>query len=325
MTLKDDIEQFRRHLNRCLETTEYFYRLCNKIQDCPEDDLSYFFRQLQELCEELEGQLRHTGDCLMDINRQWGNASIQHYQSRIGNITNISGNTSSVNSNSVPVSSGAKFNFPAVNSIYETQLDPDFGTLLKTLMSAQDKFQIFKTRSIAQGIKIAKGKIGESLCHAFLPEIIDSCWFLEGQKGLTVETTTEELAYQTAKEFLAKNSSIKYAIASRPFSGGDRCAVDSAFMVISRQDIENWEQLKRSSATYLVFECKTDSSRLSESQSLSSYVEKQAKYMENNTLGLEDRHQLGKDLLQASSEGRVIYTDWHLDTPSGKIKARRIL
>jgi hypothetical protein len=75
----------------------------------------------------------------------------------------------------------------------------------------------------------------------------------------------------------------------------------------------------------LVFECKTDSSGLSDAQSLSSYVERQAKYMENNTLGLEDRHQLGEDLLQANSEGRVVYTAWHLDTPSGKIKARRIL
>ena len=319
MTLKDDIEQFRRHLNRCLETTEYFYRLCNEIQDCPEDELSYFFRQLQNLCEELEGQLSQTGDCLMDINGQWGNATIQHYHSRTGNITGIFSNTSGVNSNSVTISSGAKFNFPAVNSIYETQLDPDFGKLLQILISAKDKFQIFKTPNIA------KGKIGESLCHAFLPEIIDTCFFLEGQTGLPVETTTEELAYQTAKEFLAKNPSTKYAIASRPFSGGDPYSVDSVFMVISRKDIENWEQLKRSSATYLVFECKTDSSQLSNSQSLSSYVEKQAKYMENNTLGLEDRHQLGEDLLQASSEGRVVYTAWHLDTPSGKIKARRIL
>lgn len=46
--------------------------------------------------------------------------------------------------------------------------------------------------------------------------------------------------------------------------------------------------------------------------------------MENNTLGLEDRHQLGQDLLQASREGRTAYIAWHLDTPFGKVTARRI-
>ena len=65
-------------------------------------------------------------------------------------------------------------------------------------------------------------------------------------------------------------------------------------------------------------------SQLSKAQSLPSYVEKQAKYMENNKRRLEDRHQLGKDLLQASSEGRTAYIAWHLDTPSGKVTARRI-
>jgi hypothetical protein len=95
-------------------------------------------------------------------------------------------------------------------------------------------------------------------------------------------------------------------------------------MLINRKDVENWERSDHSTANYLVFEAKTNKSELSKHQSLSSYVEKQAKYMENNTLGLEDRHQLGKDLLLANSEGRVIYTAWHLDIPSGKIKARRI-
>jgi hypothetical protein len=59
-----------------------------------------------------------------------------------------------------------------VGSVYETRLDPDFEKLLDILTSAQDEFQLFKTPNIA------KGKIGESLCHTFLPEIMDSCFFL---------------------------------------------------------------------------------------------------------------------------------------------------
>jgi len=206
-----------------------------------------------------------------------------------------------------------------VGATHTTQLEPNFAKLLNILIAAQDNYQIFKN------LNIAKGKIGESLCQTLLPEIMDSSfWFLEGQTGLTVETKTEELAYQAAKEFLTKNQSIEYAIASRDFSGGDPYSVDSVLMLISRKDVANWEQSKRSTATYLVFECKTDKSQLSKAQSLPSYVEKKAKYMENNTLGLEDRHQLGKDLLQANSEGKTAYIAWHLDTSSGKVTARRI-
>jgi hypothetical protein len=308
--LEGEITQFQQNIAQSVETLSEILNLCDSLLTCLEEEdeennaLPY---QLQYLWEQINTEFDTSYNLLININNEW--CKKRTYFSDSGKTNQfkqfIASNTPKLNM--------------IIGSIYETQLEPDFEKLLEILISAQDKFQIFKT------LNIAKGKIGESLCHAFLPEIIDSCFFLEGQTGLPVETTTEELAYQTAKEFLAKNPSTKYAIASRPFSGGDPYSVDSVLMLISRQDIENWEQLKRSSATYLVFECKTDSSQLSNSQSLSSYVEKQAKYMENNTLGLEDRHQLGKDLLQASSEGRVIYTAWHLDTPSGKIQARRIL
>jgi hypothetical protein len=81
MTLNNDIEQFQRDLNSCLETTENLYRFCDQIQDSPEDELSCLFRQLQALCEELDRKLSQTGDCLLEINRNWGNATIKHYSS----------------------------------------------------------------------------------------------------------------------------------------------------------------------------------------------------------------------------------------------------
>ena len=318
MTLSSDIEQFQRQINSCLEITEYLYRFCDQIQEADVEELSYFFRQLQELCEELDQQLSQTGDNLLEINHNWGDAAVTHYSphNRVPHGSNFAC-SSSISAINTIASNNANLNM-TVGATYTTQLEPDFVKLLNALISAQDNYQIFKN------LNIAKGKIGESLCHAFLPEVMDSSFFLEGQTGLTVETTTEKLAYQAAKEFLTKNPSIEYAIASRDFSGGDPYSVDSVLMLINRKDVANWGKSKRSTANYLVFECKTDKSQLSKAQSVPSYVQKQAKYMENNTLGLEDRHQLGKDLLQAISEGRTAYIAWHLDTSSGKVTARRI-
>ena len=258
MTLSSDIEQFQRQINSCLETTEYLYRFCDQIQEADVEELSYFFQQLQELCEELDQQLSQTGDNLLEINQNWGNAAIKHYSphSIFPNGSSFTHSSSSTAKNTI-ASNHANLNV-AIGATYTTQLEPDFAKLLNILIAAQDDYQIFKT------LNIAKGKIGESLCHAFLPEIMDSnICFLEGQTGLTVETTTEKLAYQAAKELLTQNPSIEYAITSRDFSGGDPYSVDSVLMLINRKDVANWEQSKRSTANYLVFECKTDKSQLS--------------------------------------------------------------
>jgi len=314
--LKDQIDQFDRKIIITIDDLDHINSLSKKLLELPVEELGRELNLISELLDEATQTLRKASVHLFAGIEGWGEIPFS-------TITSTLSNTSSI-----PMSYGAAINTIAANHAnlnmavgvtYTTQLEPDFAKLLNILIAAQDNYQIFKT------LNIAKGKIGESLCHAFLPKIIDSSFFfLEGQTGLTVETTTEELAYQTAKEFLTKNPSIEYAIASRDFSGGDPYSLDSVLMLINRKDVANWEQSKRSTAKYLVFECKTDKSQLSKAQSLPSYIEKQAKYMENNTLGLEDRHQLGKDLLQASSEGRTAYIAWHLDTPSGKVTARRI-
>jgi hypothetical protein len=323
--LKDRIDQFQREILRAVDTLNQINGLSRKLIECPDDNLDRELGKINQLLTKAKQTVRRSSVQVFKGNEQWGNGGFSLITSP------------NINSVFTPMSSGAAINEiasnhanlnMAVGATYTTQLEPDFAKLLNILIAAQDDYQIFKT------LNIAKGKTGESLCHAFLPEIMDSSfWFLEGQKGLTEETTTEELAYQAAKELFTQNLSIKYgyeheyaeyAIASRDFSGGDPYSLDSVLMLINRKDVANWEQSKRSTANYLVFECKTDKSQLSKAQSLPSYVQKQAKYMENNKRRLEDRHQLGKDLLQASSEGRTAYIAWHLDTSSGKVTARRI-
>ena len=93
MTLSSDIDQFQRQINSCLETTEYLYRFCDQIQEAPVEELSYFFQQLQELCEELDQQLSQTGDNLLEINKNWGDAPVTHYSPNSGvrNNSNLSG------------------------------------------------------------------------------------------------------------------------------------------------------------------------------------------------------------------------------------------
>jgi hypothetical protein len=80
MTLKSDIDRFQKEINCCLETTEYLYQSCDRIQDCPPEELSLFFQQLQELCEELDRQLNQIGNNLLEINCKWGDAAIEHYR-----------------------------------------------------------------------------------------------------------------------------------------------------------------------------------------------------------------------------------------------------
>jgi len=323
--LKDQIDQFDREIVIAIDDLDHINSLSKKLLELPVEELGRELNLISELLEEATQTLRKASIHLFTGVEGWGEISFSTITSDLSNT------------NSIPISSGTVINTiasnhanlnMAVGATYTTQLEPNFAKLLNILIAAQKDRQIFKT------LNIAKGKIGESLCHAFLPEIMDSSfWFLEGQTGLTVETTTEELAYQAAKELFTQNLSIKYgyeheyaeyAIASRDFSGGDPYSVDSVLMLINRKDVANWEQSKHSTAKYLIFECKTDKSQLSKAQSLPSYVEKQAKYMENNKRRLEDRHQLGKDLLQASGEGRTAYIAWHLDTSSSKVTARRI-
>lgn len=94
-------------------------------------------------------------------------------------------------------------------------------------------------------------------------------------------------------------------------------------MLISRKDVENWNQNQQSTAIYFVFESKTDSSKLSEAQGQFSYVVRQASYMYRNQKH-EDRSQLGKDLIEAAKTNRAIYIAYHLDTNSGKVTPRQI-
>ncbi len=95
-------------------------------------------------------------------------------------------------------------------------------------------------------------------------------------------------------------------------------------MLISKKDVENWYKQIQSTAVYFVFEAKTDKSKLSEAQGRFSYVAKQASYMAKNKKKIEDRSQVGKDLIEALERNKVIYITYHLDTNSGKVTAQLI-
>jgi hypothetical protein len=165
-----------------------------------------------------------------------------------------------------------------------------------------------------------KGNIGEMLSSYILPELFPDGWMLDNKDTIV----SEEIAYGEARDFLIKHPDIQCVFVNREFSGGQSYAVDRVDMIITRQDLENWFSKWQSTARYLVFECKADSSKLTESQSHFNYVEKQAQYMSTNTRDLEDRKQLGKDLLAALQNNRVTYIHSHLSTSSGRLTASEI-
>ncbi|GAA6615239.1 hypothetical protein [Scytonema sp. NUACC26] len=79
MTLTDDMEQFQRNVAKLMEIFEEVYRLANKLSECPIDELSSQFTQLQNLCEQVLAQTRYTAYGLIEINQKWGSAPIKYY------------------------------------------------------------------------------------------------------------------------------------------------------------------------------------------------------------------------------------------------------
>lgn len=199
----------------------------------------------------------------------------------------------------------------------EIYLNEEEARFIEAVLKSQNDLQTFPN------ISQAKGAIGESLCHTLLEKIVPKFYFLSGQVGEHIDTSTEGLSYKAAEKFFSQNPEYDYAIADRPFGGGQPYSLDVVEMLISRKDVENWNKNQQSTATYFVFESKTDSSKLSEAQGQFSYVVNQASYMSRNQKH-EDRSQLGKDLVEAANSNRVIYLTYHLDTKTGKVTARQI-
>jgi hypothetical protein len=189
--------------------------------------------------------------------------------------------------------------------------------LIKTVLQAQSDFQPF------QNLNQAKGILGETVCSIPLQKLFPTGYFLDGQKCENIDTISEELAYKSAHKFLSQHSNYEYAIVGRFFGGGQPYSLDVICMVINRKDVENWLH-EQSTATYFVFEAKTDSAQLSKAQSQFSYVQKQALHMFTNRNKIEDRSQLGQDLLKALSDHRVVYVTSHVGTESGKMRIRFI-
>lgn len=208
----------------------------------------------------------------------------------------------------------------------EMYLDKDFTTLVASLLEIQTHIQLFPSlkQNPKHNLNQTKGLLGEAVCSVLFEKIVPNFYFLDGQKGEDLNTSSEKITYKAAQDFFAQYQEYEYVVASRAFGGGQRCALDVVEMLISRKDVENWNKEKLSTAIYFVFEAKTDTSKLSKAQGQFSYVTKQASHMSRNTKKIEDRSQLGKDLIKAVANNRVIYIAYHLDTKSGKITARQI-
>jgi hypothetical protein len=307
MPLAEDIEDFRRDITKAVEALEEIRWLTDKLTECTVDELYSKIAQLQDLCEQVVAEIKLAGEHLIEINTKWGSESfkkdLKHkirqnfYQGQLQQ-RNISLKDQEIDLNS-----------------YE---DGSFIKLIQSIIKAQDDLHPF------QNSKQAKGIIGESLCHILLGELFPSSYFLEGQLGEYIDTVSEELAYKSAQEFLSQHPEYEYAVTERPFGGGQPYSLDVVCMIINRKDVENWVKKRQSTATYFVFESKTDSARLSTAQSQFSYVQRQALYMFKNRNNIEDRSQLGQDLLQAVSKNKVVYVTSHVDTESGKMKIQFI-
>lgn len=199
----------------------------------------------------------------------------------------------------------------------EIYLDREKASFIEAVLKSQNDLQAFPN------ISQAKGAIGESLCHTLLEKIVPKFYFVSGQVGEHIGISTEGLSYKVAEKFFSQNPEYEYAIADRPFGGGQPYSLDVVEMLISRKDVANWNKNQQSTAIYFVFESKTDSSKLSEAQGQFSYVVNKASYMSRNQKH-EDRSQLGNDLIKAANSNRVIYLTYHLDTKTGKVTARQI-
>lgn len=198
----------------------------------------------------------------------------------------------------------------------------NFAKLIQNIIDDQNEFQSFTKNSARQGMNLAKGVIGETLCGLVLGELYPNLYFLSGQMK-SIDTVNEELSYQAAQDFFSQNPDYKFAVAGRPFGGGQPYSVDVVYMLINRTDVENWINNKESTATYFVFEAKTDSSPLKKEQQQFSYVQNKAKQMAKSNID-KDRTKVGKDILKALEDDRVLYAHSHIDTTSGKMKVQLI-
>ncbi|MBD2546825.1 hypothetical protein [Planktothricoides raciborskii] len=76
MTLRDDIEQWRRNVVTLQEGMEEIRYLSNRISECPIDELRFLLSQVSELCQESLTQVEYLRENLADIQSRWGSGTI---------------------------------------------------------------------------------------------------------------------------------------------------------------------------------------------------------------------------------------------------------
>ncbi|KAB8334294.1 hypothetical protein SD80_007680 [Scytonema tolypothrichoides VB-61278] len=106
MTLTDDIEQFQTHTAKSSETLEEVNQLANKLFECSTDELASLFAKIESLCDQAQIEIKYTADCLVEINKSWGSAPLQHYSNKQLNtnkatVSTVKGEHSSAQSTTV--------------------------------------------------------------------------------------------------------------------------------------------------------------------------------------------------------------------------------
>ncbi len=307
MPLADDIEEFRRNITRAVEELEEVRGISDRLLECTVDEIYRYLAQLQDLCGQVTIEIKRSSDQLIEINAKWGSQPLNSY---------LRQQPQQSSSSTVPGEEGLALDILGIN--LKNFEDGIFFKFIQSVLQVQNSFSAFPN------LNQAKGALGESLCHIVLNELFQNIYFLDGQVGVSMDTSSEELAYQAAHKFFTYHPKYEFAVASRPFGGGQPYSLDIVTMLINKSDVENWLRAKRSTATYFVFESKTDSARLSEKQRHFSYVKHQALYMFRNRNKIEDRSQLGKDLLKALDENRVLYVTSLIDLQTGNLTAKFI-
>ncbi|MBE9116568.1 hypothetical protein IQ249_11720 [Lusitaniella coriacea LEGE 07157] len=308
MPLTDDIGEFSRNITRAVDKLEEARGISSKLNECTVEGMYEQLTQLQDLCEQASVEIKRAGKQLIEVNTRWGSEPLQSYSRQLSQKSSSNITPSSLNLSALDT---LEINLKSVE-------DGNFFKLIQSVLESKNSSLAFPN------MNQAKGALGESLCHIVQDKLFSDIYFLEGKVGLSIETSTEQLAYKAAKEFLDRHPQYKTVVASRPFEGGQPYSLDAVNMLISRNDVENWLYNNKSTAIYFVFESKTDTARLSKSQKQFDYVKRQAMYMFKNRNKIEDRSQLGKDILTALEKNRVFYVTSHVDLKSGKLKAKFI-
>jgi hypothetical protein len=79
MPLADDIEEFRRKVDKAVEELEKARAVSDGLTECTVDEMHRQLIQLQDLCEQASIEIKQAGVRLLEINARWGSEPLEKY------------------------------------------------------------------------------------------------------------------------------------------------------------------------------------------------------------------------------------------------------